>query len=311
MTDNTQGWAKAGIHSINHVGLLMPDLAEASRFMHAFGLRVEQRGQQLNVRASASEHVWLRVQRGDKKQLAFVSVGCYAEDYLQICQQIEAAGGQPASAHALGSDDGYWFRDPHGTLLQLRVAPKMMPDQKTPMADRSVPAGVQGAAFRDTMATVAPTRLAHMLMFTPDVQRSVEFYEQALGVRVADRSADLVAFTYARHGCDHHLLAFVKSDGIGVHHTSWDLPAIEDLGIGAAQMRNAGFPYQWGLGRHVLGSNYFNYVRDQAGKWWEYNCHIDYIPAGMPWQGGDHPPENSFYLWGPDLPSDFAVNGEA
>ena len=46
-------------------------------------------------------------------------------------------------------------------------------------------------------------------------------------------------------------------------------------------------------------------VRDNGGAWWEYSCHIDYVPAGMQWVAGDHPPEDSFYLWGPDVPPTF------
>jgi len=311
MTATESGWAPAGIHSINHFALAVPDLDEAATFLNAFGLRVDRREDGLHVYASASEHVWLRVVDGPKKSFEFLSVGCYADDFDQITRQVKDAGGVESSPHAAGSSDGFWFRDPDGTLVQLRVATKMMPDSKALMEDGNVPEGIQGAAFRSTMKQVGPTRLAHMLLFTPDVGRVVDFYEKGLGVKVADRSKDIVAFTYARHGCDHHLIAFLKSNGRGIHHSSWDMPSVEHLGIGSSQMRKAGYPHQWGVGRHVLGSNYFNYVQDGFGKWWEYNCHIDYIPAGMPWNGGDHDPENALYLWGPDLPSDFVDNNEA
>lgn len=311
MTAASTGWAPAGIHSINHFALAVPDLDEAERFLSAYGLRVERKDGMLLVRASASEHIWLKVVAGPRKSFEFLSVGCYATDYAQIRAQILDAGGVEADSHPAGHPDGFWFRDPDGTLLQLRIAPKMMPDEKAAMADGNVPAGIQGAAFRSTVRKVEPTRLAHMLLFTPDVLRAVAFYERGLGVKVADSSRDIVAFTYARHGCDHHLVAFLKSNGRGIHHSSWDMPAIEQLGVGAEQMRKAGYGYQWGLGRHVLGSNYFNYVRDAFGAWWEYNCHIDYIPAGTAWEGGDHDPENALYLWGPDLPPDFVNNNEA
>ncbi|MFH1989944.1 MAG: VOC family protein [Pseudomonadota bacterium] len=311
MTTANTSWAKAGIHSINHFALALPDLNEAEKFMLAYGLRVERRGAELHVRASASEHVWLKVVAGPKKSFEFLSLGCYAEDFDQICQQILDAGGVVTAPHSAGSPEGFWFKDPDGTLLHLRIAPKMMPDSKAEMEDGNVPAGIQGAAFRSTMQKVGPSRLAHMLLFTPDVLRAVAFYEKGLGVKVADSSKDIVAFTYARHGCDHHLIAFLKSSGRGIHHSSWDMPGVEKLGIGSSQMRKEGYTHQWGVGRHVLGSNYFNYVQDSFGKWWEYNCHIDYIPAGMPWDGGDHDPENALYLWGPDLPSNFVDNNEA
>ena len=67
----------------------------------------------------------------------------------------------------------------------------------------------------------------------------------------------------------------------------------------------------WGLGRHVLGSNYFHYVRDPWGSHCEYSSDIDYIPANCDWKGGDHAPEDSFYVWGPEPPADFVHNYEA
>jgi catechol 2,3-dioxygenase len=60
----------------------------------------------------------------------------------------------------------------------------------------------------------------------------------------------------------------------------------------------------------VLGSNYFHYVRDPWGSYAEYSCDIDYIPVDHTWKDRDQPPEDSFYLWGPTPPEDFAHNFE-
>ncbi len=60
----------------------------------------------------------------------------------------------------------------------------------------------------------------------------------------------------------------------------------------------------------MLGSNYFHYVRDPWGSYAEYSCDIDYIPLTQDWKDGDHPPEDSFFQWGPNPPEDFAHNYE-
>jgi|LSQX01.3.fsa_nt_gb catechol 2,3-dioxygenase-like lactoylglutathione lyase family enzyme len=307
---NKNNWAKYGIHSINHVAVEIPDLEIEQQFLDEFGLRVSSSEGVLKVRASAHDHVWVRIAEGKQKKLAYVSVGCYQSDFDGLVEQILDNGGQKAAKHPIGDDDGFWFTDPHGMLLQLRVAGKTMPDAKQAIPDMNVPEGVQGATNRRDMAKVYPTRLAHILLFTPSVNQSVEFYEKGLGVKTADRTGDGVAFTYARFGCDHHLLAFVTSNAVGIHHLSWDVEGIDDLGLGAERMRSAGYVRQWGMGRHVLGSNYFNYICDNFGLWWEYSCHIDYIPEGALWDGGDHDPENAFYLWGPEVPKGFAENSE-
>ena len=147
--------------------------------------------------------------------------------------------------------------------------------------------------------------------FTADVDASIKFYERTLGLRLSDRAADLVAFMHGIHGSDHHMLALVKSSAPGFHHCSWDVASINDIGLGAMRMHDKGWTKGWGLGRHVLGSNYFHYVRDPWGSFAEYSCDIDYIPKEERWPSADHKPEDSFYLWGPDVPPEFTINYEA
>jgi hypothetical protein len=40
--------------------------------------------------------------------------------------------------------------------------------------------------------------------------------------------------------------------------------------MGALRMRESGWEPGWGLGRHVIGSNYFYYIRDPWGSFAEY-----------------------------------------
>jgi hypothetical protein len=86
---------------------------------------------------------------------------------------------------------------------------------------------------------------------------------------------------------------------------------VQDVGAGAMQMADKGFVAGWGLGRHVLGSNYFHYVRDPWGSYAEYSADIDYIPSEIDWEGQSHAPENAFFLWGPAPPKDFLINYES
>jgi catechol 2,3-dioxygenase len=168
---------------------------------------------------------------------------------------------------------------------------------------------VAGAPVRADAPIVHPRRLSHVLAFTTDIDRAIAFYSDVLGMRLSDRS-DRVAFMHAIHGSDHHILAFAQSSAPGLHHCSWDMAGIDDIGLGAMHMAGKGYSEGWGLGRHVLGSNYFHYVRDPWGSYAEYSCDIDYIPAEQNWQAGSHPPEDSFYLWGPEPPADFTLNRE-
>lgn len=302
--------AQAGIHSIHQFALSVPDLAEEERFLTHFGLRVETTGDSLQVRASASDHVWAVVLPGTSKRLTYVSLGCYEADFEILRQQVQAAGGEPAEAHPQGPAGGFWFRDPDRNLVQIVVAPKTMPDSKSLMGDMNISPNVRGAPARSAARRMGPSRLSHMALFTSDVTRSLDFYTRAVGVRLADRSGEIIAFTYGRHGSDHHLLAFLVGGGGGLHHSSWDVSSVEDLGLGNTQMRAAGYIRHWGPGRHVLGSNYFNYVKDSFCQWWEYSAHIDYIEKDADWTVANFADEDSLYLWGPDMPEEFPVNTE-
>jgi catechol 2,3-dioxygenase-like lactoylglutathione lyase family enzyme len=195
-------------------------------------------------------------------------------------------------------------------LIEVKVARKVSPDKKSDSQWITVSGGIAGAAIRAKSPPVQPRRLSHVLTFTTNVGASILFYERTLGLRLSDRASDLVAFMHGIHGSDHHLLALVKSSAPGFHHCSWDVSSVNDIGLGAMRMHDKGFTNGWGLGRHVLGSNYFHYVRDPWGSYAEYSCDIDYIPKEQRWPSADHKPEDSFYLWGPDVPREFTINYE-
>ena len=180
-------------------------------------------------------------------------------------------------------------------LIEIKVAPKVSPDRKSESHWTSAPPGSAGAATRQKSPPVQPRRLSHVLLFTADVDASIEFYERTLGLRLSDRACDLVAFMHGIHGSDHHLLAIVKSSAPGFHHCSWDVGSINDIGLGAMRMADKGWTKGWGLGRHVLGSNYFHYVRDPWGSFSEYSCDIDYIPKEERWPVG-RPQAGGFVL---------------
>ncbi|MCO8589241.1 VOC family protein [Burkholderia multivorans] len=311
MTTATSKRTPFGIHSIDHFALDVPSLADARRFLTAFGLDVEVHERELRLRTAAGGHVWAIVRERARKRLAYLALNCFADDFEPLRKQIVDGGGRPARPDPSAPDDGFWFEDPDGNLLQLKPGAKTSPTCKPAPPPRSGVRPVRGASFRADAPVVHPARLSHVLMFTPDIGRAVAFYERALGLALSDGAAGIVAFLHARHGSDHHLMAFAQGNAKGWHHSAWDVPTVDDVGLGKMQMQHAGYAQGWGVGRHVLGSNYFHYVRDPWGSFWEYSADIDYVGAGVEWPSGDHRPEDSLYLWGPDVPDYFFENTEA
>ena len=296
------------VHSVNRFVFSVPKLADAERFYKAFGLDVRRKGKTLELYTYGHPHCWGVVHEGGvKKKFAYISYGIFEDDAAAFRKKLA-----PCEPHPLSDGQGLWVRDPDGVPNQLVVAPKVSPTEKTkPTVFAPVAPGKGAAPSRSQVKPVQPRRLSHVLRFSPDVPRMTRFCEEMLGLRLSDKSADLVAFIHTPHGSDHHLVAFAKSEAPGLHHTSWDVGSTHEVGLGSEQMRLAGFPDGWGVGRHVLGSNYFHYVRDPWGSYAEYSFDIDYVPADLDWASGNHPPEDSLYLWGPPVPDDFIHNTDA
>jgi catechol 2,3-dioxygenase len=301
-----------GVHSLDHFSFSVPDLARAASFYDNFGLQTEIDGGVLDLRTFGNAHRWGRITEGARKQLGYLSFGIFEDDFARFRAHLHQIGVNPIDPPAGLDSNNIWLRDPDGILIELKVADKTSPNLKADFISvRSCDAGSRGAPKRGTLPAVRPRRLAHVLVFVRDIAVSMRFYTQALGLRLSDEAGGGIAFLHGIHGSDHHMIALAKSDAPGFHHCSWDVGSIEEIGLGAMQMAESGFEAGWGLGRHVLGSNYFHYVRDPWGSYAEYSADIDYIPVTMDWDGKSHAPENSFYLWGPTPPADFTRNYES
>lgn len=301
-----------GVHSLDSFVFTVPDLDEAERFYDAFGLAPRREGARLDLYTEGHPHAWGSLyQAPGVKKLQYLRFACFAEDFDAIAARIERLGVPRCAPHPLGDDSGLWVQHPEGYPVQIVVAAKSAPDDRSELATEPRPPTGTGASLnRARIPKVHPRRLSHILLFCAQVPEALRFYEEALGLRVTDRSGDHIVFMHGVHGSDHHLIAMAKSAGPGLHHLSWDVANIDEVGRGMEQMLAAGHVRGWGVGRHVLGSNYFHYVRDPWGSYCEYSCDMDYVPGDFDWPAGDHPPEDSFYAWGPRVPEDFITNFE-
>ena len=298
-----------GAHSLDHFSLTVPSLEDAAEFYGKFGLDVREDGETLGLHTDGHSHRWGSISEGSRKKLEYISFGVFPEDLPRFRRRLDRLGIPRLDPPPGVDSDGIWFRDGDGSMLEMRVAEKSSPDEKSATTNPTSSPGNRWAPLRTSAPDVRPRRLQHVLVFTRDVDKAIEYYARTIGLQLSDRAGD-VAFMHGVHGSDHHMVAFAKSDGPGFHHCSWDVSSVHEVGLGAMHMADQGFRRGWGLGQHVLGSNYFHYVRDPWGSYSEYSCGMDFIPCGMDWQASNHSPENGFYLWGPEPPQDFARNLE-
>ena len=299
------------VHSIDHFGLEVPDLEEARRFYDTFGLDVREEDQGLALYTYSKPHRWARLSKGDAKRLKYLSFGIFGEDEAAFSAHLDKCGVTRIDPPAGAESEGIWFEGFDGLALNIRVAKKVSPNEKTRFETLTVGPGETASVFNSAAPATQPRGLSHFAIYTSDVSAAIAWYEKVLGLRLSDGSGPVVAFLHGAHGSDHHLLALVGSTHCGLHHSSWDVGSIQEIGLGSAQMMRAGYTKGWGLGRHVLGANYFYYVTDPWGSHAEYSADIDFIPADCEWPSkADHAPEDSFYLWGPGVPEGFVDNTE-
>jgi catechol 2,3-dioxygenase-like lactoylglutathione lyase family enzyme len=302
------------IRSLQHVALAVPDPAAGRKFYGDFGLEGREEGNRIVMRCHGRDQDQVILVEGKKKRLHHLGFGARAEGIEGLKRRLQQNGSPLLDAPREAPGDGIWFRDPDGALVNVRAGE---PAQWLPAPDWRINnpghlnrVGVPGHPPRDL--PIRPRRLGHTLLFTPNIDKQIDFYTRVVGMRLSDRAQDIVAFLRAGEGgSDHHLLAFLKSDRPGFHHASFEVANVDEVGVGACRLLEKGYRNGWGFGRHVIGSNFFHYIRDPWGSLAEYFCDIDYIPGGMDWKPKNYPPQDSLYVWGPTVPEDFGRNFEA
>jgi catechol-2,3-dioxygenase len=232
------------VHSVNRFVFSVPSLDEAEKFYQCFGLKTNRQGKQLDLYTHGHDHCWGSVhESGKAKRLEYLSFGAYAEDFEALKKQALMVAKQ-VDPHPLSDGQGFWLRDTDGNQVQLVIGNKVTPNAKAapgwPLSQPNA-IGSPVSPMRSKAPRVQPQRLSHVLLFATDVPALSNFYQQALGLRMSDQSQDLIAFLHGAHSSDHHLLAMVKSEAPGLHHTSWAVRSIDEVGLGMEQMTAAGY----------------------------------------------------------------------
>jgi catechol 2,3-dioxygenase len=298
------------------VAMEVPDLEPAKRFYEDAGLRLEERDGRLRCRCEGQQRDAITLVGGaERKRFHHLILAVDPDSMPRMMKAIANNGGEMVGTPPGWSDDGLWLRDPHGMLIHLVDGPgeiDLAPVEPFTINQpgHTVRANLSAMQPKAGVGAILPLRLGHVLLFTPDVMVSIDFFEKALGMGLADRAQDIVAFMCSRHGSDHHVVAFAKSEGIGFHHASFQVATPDQVGVGGDRLAKKSGRGDWGFGRHTIGSNFFHYIQDPWGSWFEYYCDIDYVADYDAWTPTVYGMEDSLHHWGPEVPEDFVHNYE-
>jgi catechol 2,3-dioxygenase-like lactoylglutathione lyase family enzyme len=151
---------------------------------------------------------------------------------------------------------------------------------------------------------VQPRKLGHVVLGSTDQAGSQRLFTDGLGFKVSDTVPGLAAFM--RCSTDHHNVLVQQAPVAFLHHTSWQVNDVDEVGRGATMMleKDPG-RHVWGLGRHHVGSNFFWYLRDPAGNFSEYYSDLDCIVDDELWTPQTWEGARGLYNWGPPPPASF------
>lgn len=141
-------------------------------------------------------------------------------------------------------------------------------------------------------------------MGSTDVAATTAFFTAGLGFKVSDTVKDQAVFL--RCSTDHHNVMVMAAPVTFLHHTSWQVDDIDEIGRGAHAMLD-GHPerHVWGLGRHHAGANFFWYLKDPAGNFTEYYSDMDCITDDHLWKPEVFDGARGLFAWGPTPPPSF------
>lgn len=146
-----------------------------------------------------------------------------------------------------------------------------------------------------------PSKLGHLVLKVRNIQASLAFYQEMVGLDVSDWIDDRMVFL--RCGQDHHDLALLQMtpDEVAAHapgrssveHFSYRLETLDELRLAAEMLMARGVPIDRGIGRHGPGGNTFLVFQDPDGNNVEFYTDMIQVGPAFPahepqvWNGAD------------------------
>jgi catechol 2,3-dioxygenase-like lactoylglutathione lyase family enzyme len=268
------------IEDVAYVCFAAPDLAEMRAFLDDFGLAVtEATPTRLTARGAGPSPVAHVTELGDA---GFVGVAFRAESVGDLERLAAAEGVSVETLDLPGGGHVVTLADPDGHRVD--VVAGQAPAEPLPVAAAQA---WNHAAARDRLratkriaaGAAQVVRLGHVVLNVSNFRASEQWYKQRLGFITSDEirlspEFALGAFLRCDRGeapTDHHTLFLVQGrNGPGFNHAAYEVADLDDLMRGHQRLKDAGRQAEWGVGRHILGSQVFDYWRDPWGHTLEH-----------------------------------------
>lgn len=260
---------------VAHVRFSLPDLDVAERFLNDFGLVTAARDDHALYTRGLSRTPYLHaVVKGPAQFLGFA----FEATSMTDLDTLAAADGVAIrTLDGPGGGKVVTLRDPDGFGVEVVAGRELVPEVST-----EARAGVNRGAERsriNEVKRVAPgpsqvLRLGHVVLMVTDFRRSERWYKERFGLITSDEIEPepghaIGAFMRSDRGTtpsDHHTLFLLGTGTAAYEHAAFEVPDFDDLMRGNTHLTLANYKHSWGVGRHVLGSQIFDYWQDPWGN---------------------------------------------
>ena len=266
------------VTALRGIAIGVPDLALAEQFYtETWRLAVVARtADAVYLRGTGAAHHILALHRSEQPDVRSVDFSVASIDALHALAQVipEHGGAIVSSPDATGEPGGgtqLVARDPQGRILRFITGDERYADTAE-VEDR-------------------PVKITHVVLNSADVAVAQRFFEDALGFKLSDRTR-IMAFM--RCSSDHHSIALADATENTLNHIAFLMPDLDSVMRGGGRMNDAGYPIEWGVGRHGPGNNVFAYFLGPFDFVIEYTAEVQQVddtyrtggPADWTWPPG-------------------------
>ncbi|KOC10384.1 trihydroxytoluene oxygenase [Aspergillus flavus AF70] len=166
-----------------------------------------------------------------------------------------------------------------------------------------------------TPGPAAVHKLGHFGLCTGKFEELVHFYTTTFNIVPTDflyvekdgRRKNVALFAHIDRGddyVDHHSFFMSTNASSHVHHCSFEVHDFDTQKLGHQWLTDKKYKSVWGVGRHILGSQIFDYWWDTTGNMIEHYTDGDLVNNQTPIGYGPAGDE-SLAVWGPEVPAWF------
>jgi catechol 2,3-dioxygenase-like lactoylglutathione lyase family enzyme len=306
-----------------------PDLVRAEAFAQAFGFATVLRSEtELQLRGTDPGAPCVIIRRGLTTR--FSGMAFHAQDDADLLRLANATGSKTRPLPDTIGGRTVDLVDPSGIPVHVVASTHVLdrlPTQTAHTLNFGRDLNRINATQRPPRTPAKVQRLGHVVLQTTKYVAALDWYLHNLGMIVSDflffpgqrDRGPTMSFIRCDRGstpADHHTLAMALGPSNRYIHSAYQVSDLDALAAGGEYLKDHGYQRSWGIGRHIQGSQIFDYWRDPDGFMVEHFADGDMFdntvePGWAPFTA------SGLAQWGPPATSDFLgtsprhVRGEA